>query len=578
MIAIRTDSGEEQLSLAEFEARVRSGRIVANTQVSFPILTGDRFVDAKEIELFRHLYQPARIYFARRFSLRGFPVVTTLFVILQVLLYFGLAGARQAVDLDPLIFSGAKVRSNILELGETWRLITANLLHHDRLHLFFNMFFLLNVGGTVEAAYRRQDYVLLLVVSGLSTTVISTWFGSLPSVGASGMVLGLFGAVSVFGYKYADVLPRRYKNYFLFAVLPYALFVLYVGLFTADTDNWGHLGGLLGGSFVAVALEPKLMHLARAEKGYFRAHWPALVSVSLVAAVLVAGPVIRGLEPRLTALSDGDSGLYIAYPPGWRFGENHLGYPAWGNTLGVSFGVRARRHAERPVSLPALRRLFFEEELAGPERAGEITQLQLVAERPVAVEGGEGLELEIALESRAGRHQSINLLIARGYYSYFVVASVPVAWAESYRPLVETLLRRARLIETNRLLRSRELVRAFPGMSSARVELAGELAQLGEVEAARRAYHEALDTLPEHPDALYGLARLIRDYGGDLEEAEGIAARLRERRPESAEVAVLLADLRARLGQLDRARAVLEEALERAPDSAELREQLSRLR
>lgn len=578
MISIRTDSGEEQLTLAEFEARVRSGRIVATTQVSFPILTGERWVDAKEIELFRHLYQPARIYFARRFSLRGFPIITTLLVLFQILFFFGLAGARQAVDLDPLISSGAKVRSNILELGETWRLITANLLHRDLLHLFFNMFFLLNVGGTVEAAYRRQDYVLLLVVGGLSTTFVSTWFGTLPSVGASGMVLGLFGAVSVFGYKYADVLPRRYKNYFLFAVLPYTLFVLYIGLFTADTDNWGHLGGLLGGSFVAVLLEPKLMHLARAEKRYFRAHWPALASVSLVALTLASGPIIRGLEPRLTPLSDGDSGLFIAYPSSWRFGENHLGYPAWGNTLGVSLGVRARRHAERPVTALELRELFLEEELAGPERAGEITGVQILEERPVPVEGGEARELRIALESRAGRHLSTNLLIARGYYSYFVVVSAPTAWAEAYRPLFRTLLERARLIDTNRLARSRELVRTFPGMSSARVELAGELAQLGQVEAARKAYTEALDTLPEHPDALYGLARLTRDYGGDLGEAERIATRLHERRPESPEVAVLVADLRARLGQLDRARAVLEEALERAPESAELREQLLRLR
>jgi tetratricopeptide (TPR) repeat protein len=115
-------------------------------------------------------------------------------------------------------------------------------------------------------------------------------------------------------------------------------------------------------------------------------------------------------------------------------------------------------------------------------------------------------------------------------------------------------------------------------MSSARVELAGELAQLGRVEEARSAYLEALETLPEHPDALYGLARLARDYGGDVEEAEALATRLLERRPESPEVAVLVADLRARLGQFARARAVLEEALERSPDSAELRQRLSTLR
>src|SRR5204862_1052563 len=100
-----------------------------------------------------------------------------------------------------------------------------------------------------------QDYALILLVSALTTTLLSTAMSTLPSVGASGVVLGLFGAASVFGYKYSDILPKKYRRYFGGAVLPYALFILYVGLATKDTDNWGHLGGLLGGMLASIPLE-----------------------------------------------------------------------------------------------------------------------------------------------------------------------------------------------------------------------------------------------------------------------------------------------------------------------------------
>ncbi len=142
--------------------------------VRLPVLTGERWVDARELELFRRLYAPARIHFTRSFSLGSFPVVTTLLCLAQIFIYFKIAGAQRILPLDPLIAAGAKVQPNILELGETWRLLTANVLHRDVLHLLFNMFFLFNVGGTIENAYRLQDYLLILIASAIATTLAPT--------------------------------------------------------------------------------------------------------------------------------------------------------------------------------------------------------------------------------------------------------------------------------------------------------------------------------------------------------------------------------------------------------------------
>jgi len=577
LISVRTDRGERTLPLEEFEELVRRGEIAPSTPVRFPLVTGDRWVDAKDLELFRRLYEPARIYFARAFSLAGFPVVTTALVVLQVVLFGGLSGPNRWIELDTLIRAGAKVPANVMELGQTWRLLTANLLHRDLLHLLFNMFFLFNLGGTIENAYRRQDFALILVASALGTTFTSNIMSPLVSVGASGVVLGLFGAAMIFGYKYADILPRRYRRYLTGAVLPYALFILYVGLATPQTDNWGHLGGLVAGLIAALPLEPKLLLASRPKRSFWFRNAPGITAVSLVGVVLAMGPAIRSVPAELTTLEDPESGLAVSYPARWRFGANHLGYASWGNSLGTSIGLRARRRVDAPRSLTALRDHFLDEELAQREAAGAVTSVRVFGERPALVASGRALEVRVGLESRAGPQLTRNIIIERGYYSYHVVLTAPGKHATAYEPLFDRIARSVRLIEPERLSRARTVLETFPGMSSAHVELGHELATIRDVPAAAAAYKRALKALPEQEDALYGLAKLAVDYGGDLESAEGIAARLHERRPADVAVASLLADLRERLGQIDGARAVLQGTLDRTPGAAELREQLMRL-
>lgn len=579
MISVRVQGHEETITLDEFEARVRQGQVSPSTPVNFPVLTGPAWVDARELELFRRLYAPARLHFTRAFSLGRFPVFTAVLCIAQIALFFSVAGWERVIGLDELVAAGAKWRPNIVELGETWRLLSANVLHRDILHLLFNMFFLFNVGGTVENAYRLQDYLLILVVSALATTGLSTLMSTQPSVGVSGVVLGLFGGASVFGYKYSDILPRRYRRYFGGAVLPYAIFILYVGLASPDTDNWGHLGGMLGGLVATLPLQPRLLYVGRPATSRAVRWAPYLVMAGLVAVVLAAGPVIRAVGPRYAEVEDRTSGLAFAHPAGWHFGENHLGYPAWGNALGASVGLRAESRTAEPYALPRLRQAFLREELAGREDDGEITAVRVLGERPFLLPGGRAVELTVALESRAGPQITRNILVERGYYAYKVVLTAPAPWAAAYGPIFDTMAARFRLTEPAQLEEARRLVATFPGMSSAHVELGNELAAIGDVAAAGQAFQRALEALPEHPDAIFGLAKLALDYGGDLETAERRVTALSERRPDDAALAALLADLRQRLGHTEEACAVLQEALDRATGepAEDLRARLTRL-
>lgn len=575
---MRAETGEETLSLDEFESRVRRGHIAPNTPVRFPVLTGERWVDARELELFRRLYEPARIHFSRTFTLRGFPVITLVLVLIEVIMFFGLAGRAPALSVDALVQAGAKVSANIFELGQTWRLLTANLLHRDVLHLLFNMVFLFNVGGTIENAYRKQDYLLILVASALGTTLTSAWMSLESSVGASGIVLGLFGAASVFGAKYADILPRRYRRYFGGAVLPYALFILYVGLATQHTDNWGHLGGLVAGAFVALFLEPKLLRLGRAESSLLRAQGPLLLSLGLVGLVFGLGPALRATDPSFKELVEQDSGIRVAYPWRWTLGENHLGYAAIGNTLGATLGVRARRDPHRPITLEALERRFVSHDLRTAERDGSIGGVEVLARKERQLDGYRAVELIVRLESRAGAHWTRNILVTRGYFSYAIVLAAPAGYAEAYDRVFEAMIGEVHLLEPPWLARSRAVAEGFPGMASAHVEYGQDLAALGRAEEAAKAFQRALEAMPDQPDALFGLAKLAADYGGDLEAAEAIARRLVARKPDAASAVALLATLEERLGKPEEARSVLMDAIDRVPDATELREQLLKLR
>lgn len=576
MIWVRAEQGEETLSLEEFETRIRRGLIGPSTPVRFPVLTGERWVNARDLELFRRLYEPARVHFTRAFSLRGFPLITVVLVLAQIVIFFGIAGTSRSIPVDPLIEAGAKVSANIFELGETWRLLTANFLHRDLLHLGFNLFFLFNVGGTIENAYRKQDYGLILLSSALAAMLTSALMSPLPSVGSSGVVLGLFGAASVFGAKYADILPRRYRRYFGGAVLPYALFVLYVGLASPNTDNWSHLGGLIGGALAALPLQPKLLHLGKERASAFRKSAPLFALLVLFGATLIAGPIVRSLPPSLDELIDADSGLRVAYPSRWSFGENHLGYAALGNTLGASLGLRARRDP-RPLDLNALKARFLEE-LAQVEKDGHITGVEVIGQKDRTIEGGRAIELIVRLESRAGPQDTRNVIIERGCYSYVIALAAPKSFAASYDSIFDRLIEEIALVEPPWLAKSRAAVEAFPGMASAHVEHAQHLAMLGRAPAAAQAFQQALFAEPDEPNALFGLARLAADYGGDVASAETIAARLHEQRPDDPAVASLLADLRLSLGRVDAARAVLQETLDRVPEAKELREHLLRLR
>jgi membrane associated rhomboid family serine protease len=141
---------------------------------------------------------------------------------------------------------GAKVAPLIIEGGEWWRLFSAMILHAGAVHLFFNMYSFWGLGKPLEEEFGWKTVSFIYIVSGFTGNAASAIF--LPvqiTVGASGAIFGLFGAV------WADFIQncRQYKGQrtkTLCKLLLMSVVSLAIGLMPL-VDNFAHVGGFVGG-------------------------------------------------------------------------------------------------------------------------------------------------------------------------------------------------------------------------------------------------------------------------------------------------------------------------------------------
>lgn len=128
--------------------------------------------------------------------------------------------------------------------GEWWRLVSAAFLHGSFLHIAFNMYVLFALGPTLERILGHSRYLILYVLSALGGGVASYLFSDMQtvSVGASGAIFGLMGALVVAG---------RRLRYDVTQVLMLLGINIVIGFFAPGVDWRAHLGGLVTGAVVA---------------------------------------------------------------------------------------------------------------------------------------------------------------------------------------------------------------------------------------------------------------------------------------------------------------------------------------
>ena len=175
------------------------------------------------------------------------PIITYALIIINVLVFvFSLFN-------ENIIEMFAVNRTYITVFDQYYRLITGIFLHANWLHLIFNMYALYIIGMQLESFLGKGKYLIVYLLSGLGGSMLSIFFSNGYSVGASGAIFGLMGALLYFGYHYRVYLDSVVKS----QIIPLIILNLLIGFSSSGIDNWAHVGGLVGGILSTMAVGVK---------------------------------------------------------------------------------------------------------------------------------------------------------------------------------------------------------------------------------------------------------------------------------------------------------------------------------
>ncbi len=161
-------------------------------------------------------------------------------------LFFRIPGSNALPSYDIALYKLGMTGRLPIANGRWWSLITAIYLHGGLLHITFNMLAVYQIGPLVERLFGPARFFILYTLSGLCGALVSTLAGTSLTVGASGAIFGLMGALLYYGYRHS-ILSR------FLPILRWAAINFLLGLVTPQVDNWGHAGGFVGGVLVAAA-------------------------------------------------------------------------------------------------------------------------------------------------------------------------------------------------------------------------------------------------------------------------------------------------------------------------------------
>ena len=175
------------------------------------------------------------------------PIVTYALIIINVIVFL------LSLFNESIIQMFAVNRFFIADLGQYYRLLTGIFLHANFLHLIFNMYALYVIGMQLESFLGKGKYLAVYLLSGLGGSMLSIFFSNGYSVGASGAIFGLMGALLYFGYHYRVYLDSVVKS----QIIPLIILNLLIGFTSTGIDNWAHIGGLVGGILATMAVGVK---------------------------------------------------------------------------------------------------------------------------------------------------------------------------------------------------------------------------------------------------------------------------------------------------------------------------------
>ena len=141
-----------------------------------------------------------------------------------------------------------------VKMGEYYRLISSAFVHANLAHLLFNMYALWIIGMQLESFIGKWRFLVVYLFSAICGSLLSVVITpNALSVGASGAIFGLLGALLYFGYHYRIYLGTVIKS----QIIPLIVINLVLGFLVPGIDNAAHIGGLIGGALMMIGVGVK---------------------------------------------------------------------------------------------------------------------------------------------------------------------------------------------------------------------------------------------------------------------------------------------------------------------------------
>ena len=189
------------------------------------------------------------------------PVLTYAIIIINVLYFIVEILSGGSENTETALKLGAAYTPYIMGEHEWYRLILPIFMHFGIEHIISNTIALFAMGQYVEAYFGRIKFIIIYMLSGIAgnvlTIIIECWTGEFAvSVGASGAISGLLGAMVIFAID-----PRTRKMFPLPRIIFALALVLLPGFSDANVNATAHLGGVIAGFTIAL-----IMYLASLKK------------------------------------------------------------------------------------------------------------------------------------------------------------------------------------------------------------------------------------------------------------------------------------------------------------------------
>lgn len=174
----------------------------------------------------------------------AFPLVTILFMGGMILVFILqlVTGLESEKGLTQM---GALIRSQVL-VGEWYRLVSMIFLHGGVDHILSNSIALYVVGMAGEHAFGKVRFLFLFFFTGVIAASASMAVYPGPSVGASGALFGIMGAVAAYVYRKPNIFSHQEKRIGGILVA-WAIYAIVQGFLTPYVDNAAHIGGFVAG-------------------------------------------------------------------------------------------------------------------------------------------------------------------------------------------------------------------------------------------------------------------------------------------------------------------------------------------